>query len=137
MKKISLSDIGFSILIFCGLLNLAFNITNTIKQDDKPVTLEEYKKKIANKDKVVLVYFSANWCTVCGKMKPILEGVEKDFAKKMDVIKIDTERDKEITLEFDVDALPAFILYKKGCVEWTYVGLLENRALRDRIEPFL
>lgn len=54
MKKISLSDTGLIILIICGSLNLAFNIIHTIKQDDKPVTSEEYKSKIANKDGIVL-----------------------------------------------------------------------------------
>ncbi len=138
MKKFVFSDISFILLIMIGVLNLAFNIKATIRQEEKPLSLEEFNKQVNKKDTVVLVYFSAEWCTVCAKVKPVLLGIERDFSnKKFQLLKIDTDRDREITEEFGVDALPVFMIYKKGCREWIYVGLVENYELRNQLKYYL
>ncbi len=137
MKRFHFSDISFAALVICGLLNLAFNITSTTKQEDKPITLEDFNRQINKKDTLVLVYFSAQWCTVCGKMKPVLQEIEKDFGNKLCLLKIDTDRDKEITTAFDIDALPVFMIYKNGCQEWVYVGLVDKAVLRGGIKKYL
>ena len=68
--------------------------SNKPKQEEKAITLIEFNNRVANKEKIVLVYFSAEWCTVCHKMKPIIDQLESEFFQKMEVMKIDTERDK-------------------------------------------
>lgn len=138
MKKFSFSDLSFGVLIVFGLLNLAFNIKHTVKQDEKPVSLEDFYRYTTKKDTVFLVYFSADWCTVCAKMKPLLQGIVKDFnSKKFELLNIDTDRDKEITEELGIDALPVFMIYKNGCREWIYVGLVENYELRSQLKYYL
>lgn len=106
------------------------------RQEDKPVTLEEFNKRIANREKMVLVYFSADWCAVCLKMKPVLEKVQSQFSNKIEILKIDTDRDKEITNEFEIDALPVLILYRNGVREWIYVGVIDEKLLHAKIESY-
>ncbi len=138
MKRVLFSDISFGVLILFGLLNLAFNIKTTVKQDDKPISLSEFNRYVSKKDTLILVYFSADWCTVCSKAKPLLQGISRDYiGKKLEILNIDTDRDREITEEFGVDALPVFMIYKNGCMEWIYVGLVENNVLRTQIKYYL
>ena len=136
-KEKSLNLSFFIILIICGLLNMAFNIRDIEKQDDKPITLEEYNKKVNQKDKPVLVYFSADWCNVCGKFKPVIAKLETEYAGKIDLLKIDTERDTEISKEFEINTLPLLILYKNGKKEWLNAGVIELSVLRRDIECYL
>lgn len=107
------------------------------KQEEKPVTLEEFNRRVANKDKAVLVFFHAKWCLVCAKMKPTIEEVEKDLSGKLEVMRIDTDRDKEVTDEFEVDALPLLILYKNGEKKWIHFGLMDKNLLNAEISKHL
>jgi thioredoxin-like negative regulator of GroEL len=106
------------------------------RQDEKPVTLVEFNKRIATKEKMVLIYFSADWCAVCIKMKPVMERIKNKFSASMEVLRIDTDRDKEITNEFEIDALPVLILYKNGVRVWIYVGLIDEEVLNAKIGSY-
>ena len=123
-----------SILIGCMIFGFGKALP---RQDERPITLTEFKKRVAGKEKLVLVYFSADWCMVCAKIKPIIDSVEKQYKEKVDVLRINTDRDKEVAAEFEVDALPIFILYKNNCREWIHVGLIEKKELNTTLNAYL
>ena len=106
------------------------------KQDPTPITLVEFNKKTANKDKKVLVYFNASWCTVCAKMKPLIEEIEKENNSRLEVLRINTDIDKEVANEFEIDALPVLILYHNGVREWIYVGIIDKNLLKEKINTY-
>lgn len=107
-----------------------------LKQDDKSYTLTEYNKKISNKEKMVLVYFYADWCMVCPKLKPILDQIANEYQLKTEVLKIDIDKSKEVRDEFEIDALPVLILYKEGKNIWTHVGLTDKKTIQYTIEAY-
>lgn len=111
--------------------------TNASNQTKDGMTLEEFNKKIQGKDKPVLVYFSANWCAVCAKMKPLIEKTQIDYAQKIDLLKIDTDIEKRIAEEYEIDALPVIVMYKNGFRQWVYVGLIDEKTLFSKINPYL
>lgn len=138
MKKLRFSDLGFFALILCGLINLAFNIADFEKQEEeKPVTLETYHKIVGEKNKVVLVYFSASWCNVCARFKPLIRKIETDYGPRLKVLKIDTERDEEVAKAFEINSLPLLILYKDGEEKWVSEGLVELSVLTRNIDCYL
>ncbi|KAI4328368.1 hypothetical protein L6164_020726 [Bauhinia variegata] len=64
-------------------------------------------------DKLMVIDFTATWCGPCKYMDPII----KDFAAKyteVEFIKIDVDELMEVTQQFQVQAMPTFILVKKG-----------------------
>ena len=125
------------IIVLIAVLGFTSNVQlNSLKQADNEITLVEYNKRICNDKKMVLVYFSADWCEVCAKMKPILSDIENEFDQKMEVLRIDTDRDKEITNEFEIDALPIFMLYVKGNRDWIYVGIIDEKSLRQELKLY-
>lgn len=107
-----------------------------LKQDEKNISLKEYNQIISRQDKMVLVYFSAKWCQVCPKLKPIIDDLENERAAKVQILRIDTDRDKEIAEEFEIDALPVLFLYKNGKREWIQVGLIEKQKLYTKIDSY-
>ena len=60
-------------------------------------------------NKPVLIDFYADWCGPCKIASPILEEVAKEYAGKIDVYKIDTEKEKELASVFQVRSIPAFL----------------------------
>ena len=117
------------ILIFVSLLVSAFFInknSSSLQDEEGAYTLAQFNKLIADSKKPVLVYFYAEWCMVCPKQKPIIKQVEDENKDKIEVIRVDTEKSKQIRDEFGIDALPVLMVYKNGKLSWTYVGLTDK-----------
>ncbi|XP_020238958.1 thioredoxin H3 [Cajanus cajan] len=72
-------------------------------------------------NKLMVIDFTATWCGPCKFMEPIIE----EFAAKyteVEFIKIDVDELKGVSQEFNVQAMPTFILIKKGEVVDSVVG---------------
>lgn len=60
-------------------------------------------------DKPAIIDFYADWCGPCKIAAPILEEISHEFAGKIDVYKIDTEKEKELAAVFGIRGIPAFL----------------------------
>ena len=59
-----------------------------------------------------VLYFTADWCNPCKKVKPIVEEMNKDSITKFQMIDVDSEM--ELTKKFEIRSVPTFILIKDG-----------------------
>ncbi len=107
------------------------------RQEEPKVTPEAYHKKVAGTNKAVLVYFSAGWCAVCPRFKPVIAEIEKEYSGKIEVLRIDTERDAEVAKELEINTLPLLILYKNGKKEWINAGIIPIADIRREIDCYL
>lgn len=64
-------------------------------------------------DKPAIIDFYADWCGPCKIAAPILEEISHEFAGKVDVYKIDTEKEKELAAVFGIRGIPAFLYIPK------------------------
>ncbi|NQU87246.1 MAG: thiol reductase thioredoxin [Mariniphaga sp.] len=60
-------------------------------------------------DKPAIVDFYADWCGPCKTASPILEEISHEYAGKVVVYKIDTEKERELASVFGVSSIPAFL----------------------------
>ncbi|MBK7309939.1 MAG: thioredoxin family protein [Sphingobacteriaceae bacterium] len=127
----------FSLIVALIVSTAFYAINEDSYQEDEVITLDRYNKIVSNKDTAVLVYCSAHWCAACIKMKPIIEETEAYNPSKLKILRIDSDRDKEVSEEFELNTLPLIMLYKKGSMKWTFTGKLEKSALRAKIDPYL
>ena len=60
-----------------------------------------------------IYYFTADWCSPCKKVKPIVEELNNEsFNVKFKIINIDS--DLQIAKNFGVSSIPTFILLKNN-----------------------
>ena len=104
--------------------------------DDKGMSVVDFKKKIANSDKVVLVYFHANWCIPCVKLKPEIVELETEVKDYCEVLKIDTDENPMIADYYEINALPMFVIYKNGIKAWENIGALSKNQLLEKINSY-
>ena len=60
-------------------------------------------------DKPVIIDFYADWCGPCKIASPILEEVSNEYAGKLKVYKIDTQKERELAGVFGIQSIPAFL----------------------------
>jgi thiol-disulfide isomerase/thioredoxin len=74
-------------------------------------TLEEIKKIVDNDPRVVILYFSASWCTPCNIFNPQLQDMEKFFANKVLIIEINVDRFPRISDAFGISSIPTLMFF--------------------------
>ena len=60
-------------------------------------------------DKPCLIDFYADWCAPCRITSPILDELAKEYGSKIDIYKIDTEKERELAAVFGIQSLPSFL----------------------------
>jgi thiol-disulfide isomerase/thioredoxin len=126
------------ILFVIFLISLLFlSLSLYVRQEDPgPVTLAEFNKVVGDKNKIVLVYFHANWCMVCAKMRPTMHKADSLYRSQLEILNIDTDRDKEVADELEINALPVFMIYKRGIRQWVYTGLITEKDLFNQLNLY-
>jgi thioredoxin 1 len=135
-QKIVMAKISYLKIVVPVLLILC--ISGTPKKtgsQDNGLTIEEYFKKVQVKDTAVLVYFYADWCVPCIKLKPVMEELEKENPQAK-IIKLDVDPNPQIAIHFEINTLPLFILYKNGKRVWSNNTYMNKPALQEKLKLY-
>jgi len=65
-------------------------------------------------------------------MKPIIEEIEKEY-KTLKILRINTDENREISKEFEINSLPVLILYHNGIIAWTQYGVMTSSELKSKL----
>ncbi len=60
-------------------------------------------------NKPCLIDFYADWCAPCRTTSPILEELAKEYAGRINIYKIDTQKEQELAMIFGIQSIPAFL----------------------------
>ncbi len=93
--------------------------------------------EILQKNALVLVDFSAEWCGPCQMLAPILKEVKDEMGEKLSIIKIDIDKNQAVATKFHVQGVPTLILYKNGTQVWRQSGLQPKHELLKLINSHL
>ena len=85
----------------------------------------------------VLLDFYTEWNEESIAMHPILRDVAAALGDKAKVIKIDVEKNKELSEALRVNSLPTLIIYKDGEMKWRHTGNRDVNSLIRIVEEFL
>ena len=60
-----------------------------------------------------VLYFTADWCQPCKKVKPIVEELNREYLPGMFQM-VDVDIEKEMAQTFQIRAVPTFVLFENG-----------------------
>ena len=76
-------------------------------------TASEFKQMLAAK-KTFLADFFATWCGPCKMLSYVLEDIDKEMGEKIDIVKIDIDKEPALTEELDITMIPSLFFIKDG-----------------------
>ncbi|MFW9598763.1 MAG: thioredoxin [Paludibacter sp.] len=90
-------------------------------------------QQIINGDKPVLIDFYATWCGPCKAMSPIVEAIGKEVQGSARVLKIDVDRNPAIASQYGIQAVPTFMIFKRGQVVWRQPGGADKMTIKNEL----
>jgi len=113
------------------------NINIDNKKEEKEMVIqignENFENEVLNSDKTVLIDFYADWCGPCKMLSSIVE----EFASENDnvkVVKIDTDVEQELAIQYGVMYLPTLIVIKDGKEVNRSVGLVSKSQIEELVK---
>jgi putative thioredoxin len=85
----------------------------------------------------VLVDFWAAWCAPCRILMPILASLASSYGGKLHVVKVNTDVEQALALEYGVRSLPTVKLFRNGRVVDEFLGALPESAVREFLGRYL
>ncbi len=92
--------------------------------------------ELINNETPTLVDFSAEWCGPCKMMKPILEDLKSKMGEKVTIIKIDVDKNLNVSSIYRIQGVPTLILFKKGEIKWRESGVQSAAQLEKIITSY-
>jgi thioredoxin len=111
------------------------------------LTLASFKEKVFdfenNKDwkfegnKPCLIDFYADWCGPCKTVAPVLEELKKEYGDKLEIYKINTEQEKELSSIFGIQSIPSLLFVPQDGQPQMAQGALSKESLKQAFKEVL
>jgi len=111
------------------------------------LTNETFKQKIFNYETnkewkfegntPAIIDFYADWCQPCKIVAPILEELKDEYGDKLDIFKVNTEEQRELSAIFGIQSIPSLLFIPKEGQPQMAMGALPKETFKQAISEVL
>ena len=102
---------------------------STIKISD-----ETFEENVIKNNKPIIIDFWAEWCGPCKQIGPILEEISDEYNDKIIIGKMDVDENPETPGKYQIRGIPTILLFNKGELIDTKVGMSSKTELKEWID---
>ena len=92
-----------------------------------------FEKDVIESKDPVLVDFWAEWCGPCKTIGPILEEISIEEKNKIIITKINIDENPQIPAKYHIRGIPTLMIFNKGNLLDTMVGIASKSSIKDWI----
>jgi thioredoxin len=111
------------------------------------LTNETFKEKVFNYETnkewkfegqtPAIIDFYADWCGPCKTIAPILEELKEEYGDKLDIFKVNTEEQRELSSVFGIQSIPSLLFIPKEGQPQMAMGALPKETFKQAISEVL
>ncbi|HEC42895.1 MAG TPA: thioredoxin [Bacteroides sp.] len=111
------------------------------------LTAETFKTKVFNYEdnkewkfegeKPCVIDFYADWCGPCKMVAPILEELSEEYDGKLNIYKVNTEKERELSSVFGIQSIPSILFVPKEGQPQMAMGALPKDSLTKAFKDVL
>jgi thioredoxin 1 len=102
-----------------------------------PVTDANFQNEVLDQTQPVLVDFYTQSCPHCKTMAPILVQIAQEYSSNLKVVKVDIMDNPQIAHKYEINGVPAFMLFENGKAVESFVGAMPKARFLSIIKPHL
>ena len=92
---------------------------------------EDFAIEVVESDVPVLVDFYADWCAPCRMLSPALDGLAREYAGRLKIVKVNIDEESELPGHFRVQSIPTLLAFRDGRLVDTLAGVGSPGQLRQ------
>jgi thioredoxin 1 len=107
------------------------------------ITAQDFKDKIFNYEtseewqflgqRPAIIDFYADWCGPCKAVAPVLEELSEQYKTEIDIYKINTDQEAELSALFGIQSIPTFLFIPMSGSPMMQRGALPKNAFQQVI----
>ena len=111
------------------------------------LTAETFKEKVFNYeaskewkfegDLPCMIDFYADWCGPCKMVAPVLEELSEEYEGKVNIYKVNTEEESELSSVFGIQSIPSLLFVPKEGQPQMAMGALPKDTFKQAIKDVL
>ena len=111
------------------------------------LTDETFKEKVFNYEASkewkfegeipAIIDFYADWCAPCKTIAPILEELQAEYGEKLNIYKVNTEEQRELSSVFGIQSIPSLLFIPKEGQPQMAMGALPKETFKQAISEVL
>lgn len=90
-------------------------------------------KDLIQSETPVLIDFHATWCGPCQAFAPVLDQLKQEVGDAVRIVKIDIDRNQELSSKLGVRGVPTVMIFKGGELQWRASGMQTIPVLKQQL----
>jgi thioredoxin len=121
----------------CEQCGATFATPKTITDQPLAVTDATFEQEVLQSPMPVLMDVWAPWCGPCRMIAPAVEELAKEFAGRAKVVKLNSDENQRVPLQYQIQGIPTLLFFKNGQLVDRLIGAVPKPNIQQKLQQIV